>query len=317
MQASALPKDSKTTMNSQPTLSVIVVFHNMAREVPLTLFTLSAEYQRGVGSGDYEVIVLDAGSVTPLEENFVKSFGENFRLVRSPAAPSPVAAVNWATTLVRGEAIALCIDGARMLSPGILRHMLDAFKIWNDPLVATLAWHLGPKIQNESMLDGYDQAAEDALLDSVDWRADGYELFRISSLAGSSKYGWFGPLGESNCLAVRKETWARLGGLHEGFVSPGGGLVNLDFYREACGQLDPLVILLGEGTFHQFHGGVATNVPWKDHPKGTFNIEYQAIRGKTFAVEEKAATYLGSVPPQALGFLEFSATKAREARGNP
>jgi hypothetical protein len=81
-------------MISQPTLSVIVVFHNMAREVPRTLFTLSAEYQRGVSAGDYEVIVLDAGSVTPLEENFVKSFGENFRLVRSPAAPSPVAAVN-------------------------------------------------------------------------------------------------------------------------------------------------------------------------------------------------------------------------------
>ena len=76
-------------MNSQPTLSVIVVFHNMAREAPRTLFTLSADYQRGVGSADYEVIVLDAGSATPLEENFVKSFGENFRLVRSEAVSSP------------------------------------------------------------------------------------------------------------------------------------------------------------------------------------------------------------------------------------
>ena len=49
---------------------------------------------RGIGAGDYEVIVLDAGSVTPLEENFVKSFGENFRLVRSKATPSPGVA-NW------------------------------------------------------------------------------------------------------------------------------------------------------------------------------------------------------------------------------
>lgn len=317
MQASALPKDSKTTMNSRPTLSVIVVFHNMAREVPCTLFTLSAEYQRGVGSGDYEVIVLDAGSSMPLEENFVKSFGENFRLVRSPAAPSPVAAVNWATTLVRGEAIALCIDGARMLSPGILRHMLDAFKIHQDPLVATLAWHLGPKIQNESMLEGYNQSVEDRLLQSVDWRADGYELFRISSLATSSKDGWFCPIGESNCLAVRRETWRRLGGLHEGFVSPGGGLVNLDFYREACRRLNPLVILLGEGTFHQFHGGVATNSLAGRKPVKGFIDEYRRIRCEEYVVENTAATYLGSVPPQALGFLEFSATKAREARGNP
>jgi glycosyltransferase involved in cell wall biosynthesis len=212
-------------MAFKPMLSVIVVFHNMAREAPRTLFTLSAEYQFGVCPGDYEVIVVDAGSSAPLEQSFVKSFGENFKLVRSPAAPSPVGAINWAATLAQGDAIALCIDGARMLSPGILRLMFDAFTIRPDPLVATLAWHLGPKIQNESLLEGYDQMVEDQLLDSVDWRRDGYELFRISSLAASSKDCWFCPIGESNCLAVRRETWRRLGGLHEGFVSPGGGLV--------------------------------------------------------------------------------------------
>ena len=62
-------------MHSSPALSVIVVFHNMEREAPRTLFTLSPQYQRGVDPGDYEVIVLDAGSHTPLEEIFVKSFG--------------------------------------------------------------------------------------------------------------------------------------------------------------------------------------------------------------------------------------------------
>jgi len=161
-------------MNPNPALSVIVVFHNMGREAPRTLFTLSPQYQRGVEAGDYEVVVLDAGSHTPLEETFVKSFGENFRLVRSPAEPSPVVAVNRAAALARGEAIALCIDGARMLTPGVVRLALAALRAWEDPVVATLAWHLGPKVQNESMLEGYNQAAEDALLDSVDWRADGY-----------------------------------------------------------------------------------------------------------------------------------------------
>jgi hypothetical protein len=303
-------------MTSHPALSVIVVFHNMAREAPRTLFTLSAEYQRGVCPANYEVIVVDVGSRAPLEESFVQSFGGNFRLFSARAAPSPVAAVNRAACLARGDAIVLCIDGARMLSPGILRYMLDAFKIWNDPVVATLGWHLGPKIQNDSMLEGYQQAAEDKLLDSVDWRSDGYELFRISSLAGSSKNGWFCPICESNCVAVRKEAWTRLGGLHEGFVSPGGGLVNLDFYREACSQLDPLVTLLGEGTFHQFHGGVATNVPWKDHPKDAFNAEYTAIRGRAFSILEKSATYLGGIPPQALGSLQISVARAQQWQGN-
>lgn len=75
----------------KPALSVIAVFHNMAREAPRTLFTLSAQYQRGVYPDDYEVIVVDAGSSAPLEQSFVKSFGENFKLVRSPAPPSSVA----------------------------------------------------------------------------------------------------------------------------------------------------------------------------------------------------------------------------------
>jgi hypothetical protein len=208
----------------------------------------------------------------------------------------------------------LCIDGARMLSPGVLRHMLDAFKIYRNPIVGTLAYHLGPKIQNESILEGYNQTTEDVLLKTVDWPSDGYELFRISSLAGSSRDGWFLALDESNCLAVRKESWTSMGGLHEGFVSPGGGLVNLNFYREACLRLNPLVILLGEGTFHRFHGGVATNVPLERHPIDAFNIEYTAIRCEAFAKLEKSAVYLGGVPPQALRFLQVSVIKALEGQ---
>lgn len=301
-------------MNLSPALTVIVVFYNMAREAPRTLFTLSAKYQRGVCEADYEVIAVDAGSSVPLQEKFVRSFGKNFRLVHFPAAQSPVGAVNKAALLAEGAAIVLCIDGARMLTPGVLRHMVDAFKIWSNPVVATLAWHLGPKIQNESMLEGYNQLSEDKLLESVDWQEDGYELFRIASLAGSSRNGWFCPIAESNCLAVRNDAWRTLGGLHEGFISPGGGWVNLDFYREACAALEPLVMLLGEGTFHQFHGGVATNVPRAQRPDDAFQAEYAEIRRKEFAILEKDATFIGRIPPQALGFLEVSVQRAQERR---
>jgi glycosyltransferase involved in cell wall biosynthesis len=295
------------SQNHTPALSFVVVFFNMAREAPRTLFTLSPAYQRGVSADDYEVIAVDAGSDESLAEELVRGFGGNFRLVRTAASASPVAAVNHAASLARGGAIALCIDGARMLSPGILRHMLAAFRAWDDPLVATLAWHLGPKVQNESLLEGYNQAAEDALLDSVDWQRDGYELFRIATLASSSTDGWFLPIAESNCLAVRKESWNRLGGLHQGFTTPGGGLVNLDFYRNAVEALDSLVVLLGEGTFHQFHGGVATNVPLEKHPFAFFSEEYARLRGKEFRRPEKPPLFLGGMPPQALDFLRISA----------
>lgn len=301
----------------RPPLSVIVVFRDMHREADRTLLTLAPGYQRGVEAEDYEVIAVDAGSSTPLDPGFVTSRCLNARLVRTPPAPSPAAAVNAAARSAAGDAIAVCIDGARMLSPGIIAGMLAGLRSFADPLVATLAWHLGPTVQNESILAGYDQAAEDRLLATVDWRADGYELFRIASLAGSSAAGWFGRLSESNCLAVPRAAWDALGGLDERFTVPGGGLVNLDFYRRACDRAGTLLLLMGEGTFHQVHGGVSTNVPLAAHPFAAFAAEYRSIRGGDFVPPAREAVHLGGLPSQAARFLAHSIAVARPVETGP
>ena len=304
------------TCMDAPAISVIVAFRNMAREAPRTLHTLSPAYQQGVSAAEYEVIAVDAGSAVPLAEDVVCRHGPNFRLISAVDDPSPAAAINAEANQYAGRAIAVCIDGARMLSPGIIRLTLQALRAWANPVVATLAWHLGPTMQNISMLEGYDQATEDRLLDSIDWRTDGYELFRIACLAGSSAGGWFRPISESNFLTVRRTAWEQLGGLDARFRSLGGGFVNLDYYREACEQLGQLVILLGEGTFHQYHGGVATNVQLAEHPGLRIQDEYAAIRGRYFAAPTTPAAYLGSLPPQALPFLAASAQQALAAAGS-
>jgi glycosyltransferase involved in cell wall biosynthesis len=256
-----------------------------------------------VTAGDYEVIAVDVGSVPPMEEATVKGFGENFRLMRFADAPSPASAINEAVRHTRGRAVSVAIDGARMLSPRVLDFTLRALKAYENPVVGTIAWHLGPKLQNVSMLEGYNQSVEDRLLQTVNWKDDGYELFKIASLAASSRNGWFGSISESNFLTVRREAWRVMGGFEERFTSPGGGLVNLDFFREACDCLGQLVLLLGEGTFHQFHGGVATNVPMANHPGASFHDEYVRIRGKDFQKPSVPAEYLGTFPAQAYGFI--------------
>jgi hypothetical protein len=71
-----------------PKLSVVVIVYNIRREVPRTLLSLSASYQRDIAPGDYEVIVVDNGSDPALDPEMVASFGGNFRLIRVAPAPS-------------------------------------------------------------------------------------------------------------------------------------------------------------------------------------------------------------------------------------
>jgi hypothetical protein len=283
-----------------PALSVVAVFHEMRREAARTLVTLGVPYQRGIASSDFEVIAVDNGSRAPLRPGDIPAGAGNVRLVQEPAGnPSPCAAINRAVAAAQGEYVMVCIDGARMLSPGVLREALAALRAHARPFVYTLGMHLGPKAQNESMLEGYDQSAEDVLLAGVPWRDDGYRLFDVASLAYSSRDGYFGQLSESNCFALRREDFLALGGMDEAFASAGGGLVNLDFFNRAHALpgVRP-VMLLGEATFHQFHGGVATNVPRAEHPWTRMAAEYEGIRGKPYANESGPPDFAGSLSPR-------------------
>jgi hypothetical protein len=162
----------------------------------------------------------------------------------------------------------------------------------------------------KSVREGYNQQVEDNLLADIEWPADGYRLFDISVFAGSSAQGWFHPISESNALFLPKAMWRDLGGFDEQFVSGGGGLVNLDPYVRACELPDSqLIILLGEGTFHQVHGGIATNAqtsPWKQ-----LHEEYVRIRGKPFSAPANHPWYFGEVHPSALNSIELAARMAQ------
>ena len=174
------------------------------------------------------------------------------------------------------------------------------------------AFHLGSVPHMRAHEVGYDQAAEDELLAGVAWEEDGYQLFRVSTPGGSSSRGLFGPMGESSSLFARPDTWAELGGLDERFTLPGGGLANHDLYRRACG-LDSieLVVLLGEATFHQYHGGAATSrrFTWDD-----MHADYQAIRGMRYQPPPNDPVYFGRLHPLALEHVERSARQAIDRR---
>lgn len=279
-------------------LSLVVCAYDMQRELPRTIQTLAPDYQKGIEGLEYEVVIVDNGSSQPVAEHELQKIAPNLRVIRvSNPSVSPVRALNRAMLSAPGTVLGLFIDGARMASPGMLRAALDAHRADPTKVVGTLAFHLGPDVQMRSLASGYNQAAEDELLASVPWLTDGYRLFSISVLASSSRRGWLGNIAESNGVFVDRSFWERVGGLDERFNSPGGGLVNLDFWKRAvaASEYAPWMIL-GEGTFHQVHGGAATS--GNDADRNSMQNEYHRILGERFWMPDYRPRFIGFLDPE-------------------
>jgi glycosyltransferase involved in cell wall biosynthesis len=304
----------------QPELSVIVVVYNMAREAPRTLYSLSAAYQRHIAADDYEIIVVDNGSTPPLDAKMVAVLNGNFRLIRlDPAPPSPARAVNRGLAEARGRTIGVMIDGARIVTPGFLHFARHGVGLYPRAVVVTLGWYLGRDYQRWSIESGYDQNNEDQLLASIAWPEDGYRLFEIGAFDESSVDGWFSRISESNGLFLSSESWDLLGGLDERFDQPGGGFLNLDTLTRAAELPDSeFVTLLGEASFHQLHGGIATNADYRTFPPALakWQAQYEAIRQRPWAeASPRNRTYLGTLPQAAL--VHFARSVIEPVRGLP
>lgn len=292
-------------VKKKPELSVIVVVYDMQREAERTLYSLSADYQRDINPDDYEVIVVDNGSNPAFDTSIFENLRGNFRLIRMhPAPSSPAHAINVGLASARGEAIGVMIDGARIVTPGLLHYANSGVKMFPRSVVCTLGWYLGYDQQRWGLECGYNKEREDALLESIDWKNNGYALFDISAGDETTVDGWFGVLCESNAIFMNRDAWTMMNGVDEAFDLPGGGFVNLDLINRAFELPDArLVVLLGEGTFHQLHGGTATNASPTTIPKkvAVWRDQYEELRGRPWSpLLPDRRVFIGELPQPAL-----------------
>lgn len=291
----------------QPVLSLLVIAYDMQSQLPNTLATLNADYQLGVERTDYEVLLIENSSANNLDSETQANLPDNFRyFLREETSKSPAAAINFGLAKAQGSYIGLMIDGAHMLTPGVLQHALIALRLSERAFVTVPTYHLGPDEQNISTQHGYNEAQQQQLLDSIGWQSNGYDLFSISSLCGANPRGYLAPIMESNCYFAARELFAAVGGADESYQQPGGGSLNLDLVRKL--GIHPGVeyfCLFGEGSFHQFHGGVTSNQTRADYATG-FKEELHERWDQSYHFLERNPFVVGAISSQSRKYLEFS-----------
>jgi hypothetical protein len=300
-------------MNSteaRPKLSVAVVCYEMAAQVKNTLQSLLPPYQRNISPEEYEIVLVDNGSAKMLDEQTWKISPNLDYIHLSPneSSPSPGPAMNRAVALSHAALLCLMIDGARLVTPGVLSWGMRLLKLSPRAMVEVRGWHLGPKWQPESVMEGYDSEQESELLKSVRWLENGYRLWEIAAATPQTQSGFSARTAESNCIFMSRDLFFEIGGFDERSRAPGGGLVNLDFFSRAVAAADYVFTVLGEGTFHQMHGGAATGLA-----KPSLQKKLQEWRAESEALGQVIAPdyefiLAGHMPPECANWLARSAT---------
>lgn len=279
-----------------------------------TLMSLGTDYQRQITAQEYEVVVVENASHRNLEPQAVAELPGNFHyFLREETGVSPVAAVNFAFQQCRGNNIGLILDGARLLTPNTLQQALTAFRYNHHALVMVPAYHIGHQEQELHATEDYNEESEQAFLQSLAWQEDGYRLFDHCCPSPGNRQGYLTPFMECCALFAHADHFKRINYADTRFDLKGGGSMNLHMFRSLGMDINiEPVVLVGEGSFHQIHGGVTTSA---DAQRGAlieaFNRQLNSCWDGQFHALRREPTLLGKIPAAALPWLNDSLHKSQ------
>ena len=210
--------------------------------------------------------------------------------------------------MCRGTIIGLMIDGARMVTPNVINLALKAYKAFDKALVSVPGYHLGTEHHYNFTDHDKHLEKEITLLKDIHWQQNGYALFNQACFSEGNRRGYFHPFMESTLLFSRADEFHEIGGADERFSLLGGGSLNLHIYRSLGMRADSqLIVLPGEGNFHQYHGGVTTSHSINREKLLTeFRDMIDKIWGGKFKSLTNEPCLLGSIGTEARSFLTLS-----------
>ncbi len=238
-------------------ISFVIAYYDIPRQIERTLLCCSPAYQ-GVENDEIEVILIDNGSTQPPPEDLQEKFPHISKIIRVEGRPSPVEGLNRGIEEARFNTVAVMIDGAHLLSPGVVSNARDVVRLFDNPVINVPQYLLGSVAQS---LSTGEQAfeRETQTLKELGWPKDGYRLFDYATYPGENYEKSFFSAIESNCLISTKSVFEASGAFDLRFDEPGAGFANLELFSRLIHNLqNAYVILLGEGSFHQDHRGVTT-----------------------------------------------------------
>ncbi len=298
-----------------PRLSIIVVAYRMSRQAMNTLYSLSAQYQRNVSEADYEIVVMENLSDDSLDAAAIAALGSNFRyFARHETSASPVNAINEGFRAALAPFIGLIIDGARIVTPRIVEYALAVARTSDNPLVAVPTFNLGPYLHYHNIDFQYTEETEKKLLEQTHWKQHGYRLFDISNIGEANPRGIFQPFMESNCYFTSRENFSAIGYADERFQLPGGGSLNLHMFRSIgmLEQCNHYWMMIGEGSFHQFHQGVTTaQKEGRENKLEQFREQLESIWQGRFPALEREPLLIGAANSHTQAFLHYSTVRGQ------
>ena len=287
-------------------LSVVVVFYNMRREAARTLHSLVARVPaRASTTLDYEVIVVENGSRptrssarsssrASVPSSATSTSAPRRRRRRSTRSTAGSASRGRQQHRVhdRRRARAHAGRAAVRASPG-LAHLRARDR--RHPAVVRRSRASSPTRSTT----GYDQAYEDELFrrrSSGRTTGTGCSRSATSSATATGSTG----CGRATASSCPARCSSRSAAFDERFSMAGGGYANLELY-ERLGATPGVnvVTILGEGSFHQVHGGTTTNRADPDERRArvsaTPTTSPSCAAGRS-AVRARRSTTSGTMP---------------------